>query len=287
MWFHKTTNTTFMRLKNAIYSQHSRPNADSLTDMKFFTNCLSAFVIVLCSSFGGQAQSRVEYLDPQFNLVSDSLSSKFVRTIKTVNDSVFEVQVIFRTGEFMMFGTYSDKNLTVENGEFKYFYANGTLESEGKFRNGLKVGTWKRWNYDGRPKPDRFYPDENFKRSNRTTAAAKFPGGTAALQQLVADSLNYPQEAKDRKIEGTVYITFVIDAQGDVRQAEVSEGVHYLLDEEALRFVSKLPTWTPATRNGMPVDSSFIMPISFDFKAFQNDIPVKSQGDTAPPSGKS
>ena len=80
---------------------------------------------------------------------------------------------------------------------------------------------------------------------------------------MVNDSLRYPEEARERLIEGTVYITFQIDQAGDVRQPEVTEGVHYLLDEEALRFVSTLPTWTPATRNGVAVESSFIMPITF------------------------
>lgn len=267
-----------MKGQKPLYSQRPRPNEDQLTDMKLFLKSLGLLAGMVCMNVASQAQTRVEYLDPQFNLVADSVGSKYVRTINILNDTLYEVQVVFRTGEFMMFGAYADKNLTIENGDFKYYYANGNLESEGKFKNGSKVGTWKRWNYDSRPKPDRFYPDENFKRSNRTTAAAKFPGGTPALQQLVADSLLYPQEAKDRKIEGTVYVTFLIDSEGDVRQPEISEGVHYLLDDEALRFVSKMPGWTPATRNGLPVDSSFIMPITFDLRAFQGDIPVKTQG---------
>ncbi|MEZ4801086.1 MAG: energy transducer TonB, partial [Flavobacteriales bacterium] len=85
-----------------------------------------------------------------------------------------------------------------------------------------------------------------------------------ALQQMVNDSLQYPAEAVERNIEGTVYVTFMIDAAGDVRNAEISEGVHYLLDEEALRFVSTMPSWAPATRSGIPVDSNFIMPITFN-----------------------
>jgi TonB family protein len=163
----------------------------------------------------------------------------------------------------MMTGAYKDKALSTEHGEFKYFYANGVVESQGRYANGNKVGVWNRWSYDGNPKPDRQYAEENFKKSTRTTASAKFPGGMTALQQMVNDSLVYPAEAIERKIEGTVYVTFVIDTSGDVRNAEVTGSVHYLLDEEALRFVSTMPTWTPATRNGLPVDSNFIMPITF------------------------
>ena len=145
-----------------------------------------------------------------------------------------------------------------------HFYANGYKESQGRFKTGYKVGTWKRWNFEGVAKPDRYYPDEDFKKTNRTSRPAKFPGGMAALQTLVNDSLQYPAEARERKLEGTVYITFTIDATGEVSHPQISDGVHYLLDEEALRFVSSLPTWTPASKNGMPVDSNYIMPIVFD-----------------------
>ncbi len=226
------------------------------------TSCLLTIAVSFLSvaAFG---QERVDYLDPQLNLVKDSLTSKFIRKVSSVNDSVHNVTINYRTGELMMTGSYKDKGLQLENGDFKYFYANGVVESEGKYRNGYKVGTWKRWSYDGSTKPDRLYADENFKKTNRTTGSAKFPGGMAALQKMVDDSLLYPVEARERGIEGTVYVTFLIDASGDVRQPEVTDGVHYLLDDEALRFVSTMPTWTPATRNGLPVESSFIMPVTF------------------------
>lgn len=209
------------------------------------------------------SQTRTDLLDAQLNVVNDSASSKYIRQIFPESDSVFKVEIKYKTGELMMTGVYKDEALRVENGDFKYYYANGTVESEGKYKNGNKVGVWKRWSYDGSPRPDRQYADENFKRTNRTTASAKFPGGISALQQMVNDSLQYPAEARERRIEGTVYVTFVIDASGDVRQPEISDGVHYLLDEEALRFVSTMPAWTPATRGGVPVDSNFIMPITF------------------------
>ncbi|MFN8700266.1 MAG: TonB family protein [Flavobacteriales bacterium] len=235
---------------------------------------LAPFCLV-CIVLSANAQKRSEYLDAQFNVVpvESSRLIKYVRDVTQLSDSTFEVKVNFKTGEAMMTGRYLDTDLLVEDGDFTYFYANGTAESMGRYRNGSKVGTWKRWNYDGREKPDRFYPDENFRRSSRTTASAKFPGGTDALRMLVRDSLNYPLEAKDRGIEGTVVVTFVIDAAGDVRQAEVTDGVHYLLDEEALRFVSNMPAWAPATRHGVPVDTSFIMPITFSLKNDQGSMP--------------
>lgn len=241
--------------------------------MKLTIQGISSLLVLVVLSVCAVSQSRIEYLDPQFNIVKDSATCKYVRTVAPVSDSLFNVEIKYRTGELMMVGAYKDSNLKIAHGDFKYYYANGIVESEGKCNNGNRVGNWKRWSYDGTQKPDRQYADENFKRTNRTTASAKFPGGMAALQQMVNDSLQYPVEARERRIEGTVYVTFTIDSSGEVKNPEVSEGVFYLLDEEALRFVSTMPVWTPATRNGIPVDSNFIMPITFSIMQ-QQPVPT-------------
>ena len=231
--------------------------------MNHYIRCVALSAIALTLSVFAVGQARIDYLDAQLNVTRDSLKSKFIREVLVSSDTTHNVKINYRTGELMMTGVFKDANLRIENGDFVYYYANGVVESQGRFKNGNKVGTWKRWSYDGSPKPDRQYLDENFKKSNRTTSSPKFPGGMDSLMVMVNDSLRYPEEARERLIEGTVYVTFLIDQAGDVRQPEVTEGVHYLLDEEALRFVSTLPTWTPATRNGVAVESSFIMPITF------------------------
>lgn len=237
-----------------------------------FSIMLSAFIA--CS---GLAQAQTQFLDIYFNTVSTVDKAKYIREVVVENDTTYKVSIKYVTGETMMTGTYMDPKLELQNGSFKYFYANGNPESAGVFKEGIKVGTWKRWSFDGSKKPDRYYPDENFKAKTRSTKPAKFPGGMAALQKLIADSLKYPAEAKERGLEGTVYVAFTIDAKGEVSHPEVSEGTHYLLNEEAIRFVSAMPAWTPASKNGMAIDSSFIMPITFNLgnRTTQNVIKDK------------
>lgn len=215
-------------------------------------------------SFSSLSQVQSQLLDAQHRVTTTVEKAKFTRDVSISGDSVYNVSLKFITGEAFMSGTYVDPKLEIANGDFVYYYANGYKESQGRFKNGYKVGIWKRWNFEGVAKPDRYYPDEDFKPNNRTSKPAKFPGGMGALQALVNDSLKFPDEAKERKLEGTVYVTFTIDATGEVSRPQISDGVHYLLDEEALRFVTSMPTWTPAAKNGMPVDSNYIMPITFD-----------------------
>jgi TonB family protein len=225
---------------------------------------LCGFAIYILLTNSSLAQSKIEYLDIQHHVIADSSKAKFVRETTMLQDSTYAVTIKYITGELFNTGHYKDVKLEIPDGDFVYYYANGYKESQGRFKDGYKVGTWKRWNFEGAQKPDRYYPDEDFKRTTRTSKPAKFPGGMQALQAFVNDSLQYPKEAIERKLQGTVYVNFTIDATGEVSHPQVSDGVHYLLDEEALRFVSTLPTWTPASKNGIPVESSYIMPIVFD-----------------------
>ena len=121
---------------------------------KLFT--LIALILLTTGAF---AQTKTQLLDAQLNVTKNKAAAKYTRTVTSVNESLFEVKINFQTGELMMTGTYLDEALTVADGEFVYFFANGTKESQGFYANGTRVGSWQRWNFDGAQKPDRFYQD--------------------------------------------------------------------------------------------------------------------------------
>jgi len=121
---------------------------------KLFT--LIALIVLTTSAF---AQTTTQLLDAQLNVTKNKATAKFTRTITKVNESLFEVKINFQTGELMMSGTYLDQALTIAQGEFVYFFANGTRESQGLYDAGQRVGAWQRWNFDGAQKPDRYYQE--------------------------------------------------------------------------------------------------------------------------------
>jgi len=207
--------------------------------------------------------AQVEYLDIQHKLLESSEKAIYMREVKPNSDGSFACKIKYITEETFMIGRYLDRELTLPDGDFQYFYANGVKESEGKFKNGFKVGTWKRWNFEGIAKPDRYYAEEDFVKTNRASSPAKFPGGNSAIQKFINENLRYPEEAKSKKLEGTVIVTFSVDISGKVKDSKVSSSIHYTLDEEAMRCIASLPEWEPATREGRPVESSYIMPVVF------------------------
>ncbi len=74
---------------------------------------------------------------------------------------------------------------------------------------------------------------------------------------------NYPQEAIENKINGTVILTFVVEKDGSVIEVTVLKGVHPVLDNEALKVISESPKWSPGKQRGQPVRIRYIIPINF------------------------
>lgn len=94
-----------------------------------------------------------------------------------------------------------------------------------------------------------------------------FKGGTPNdFAFWVARHLKYPKYAKEIGIEGTVKVHFVIDTNGKISEAHVHEGVHPLLEEEAVRVVMKSPKWKPGMKDGQPVRVSYTLPVIFNFR---------------------
>lgn len=90
-----------------------------------------------------------------------------------------------------------------------------------------------------------------------------FPGGDQALLQFLAKSIKYPEEAIKKKIEGRVIIAFIVDEKGNITNLTVEKSVDPLLDAEAKRVVSIMPTWEPGRHNGKVVPVRYLVPVTF------------------------
>jgi TonB family protein len=91
----------------------------------------------------------------------------------------------------------------------------------------------------------------------------EFPGGMEALIKYLSENIKYPEQAKKDKIQGKVFVAFVVEKDGSVTDAKVLRGISGGCDEEALRVVNAMPKWEPGKQKGTPVRVSFNLPISF------------------------
>ncbi len=91
----------------------------------------------------------------------------------------------------------------------------------------------------------------------------EFPGGEEARQRFLEQNLRYPQMAREAGIQGTVFVTFVVEIDGSVTDVRILRGIGGGCDEEALRVVRMMPRWEPGRQRGQPVRVQFNMPIRF------------------------
>lgn len=90
-----------------------------------------------------------------------------------------------------------------------------------------------------------------------------FPGGTKEMMKFISENTEYPEAALEAGDQGRVYIEFVVDKKGSIRNVTVLRGVSKELDEEAIRVVSSMPRWIPAEYEDEKVSSKARIPISF------------------------
>jgi len=80
------------------------------------------------------------------------------------------------------------------------------------------------------------------------------------MYAFLAKNIHYPTCVVDK---GTVYIAFVVDAEGAVTEAQVVKGANPPLDREALRVVSNMPMWSPGEQDGKAVRVRIMLPIKY------------------------
>jgi TonB family protein len=90
-----------------------------------------------------------------------------------------------------------------------------------------------------------------------------FPGGATALQRYVQ------QETRQvaTTASGTVFVQFVVNADGTIGDPVILKGLDVEADQEAIRVVVNMPAWIPGTANGGAARFTFVLPIDFAERA--------------------
>lgn len=110
-----------------------------------------------------------------------------------------------------------------------------------------------------------------------------FPGGDEARMKYLKENIAYPEEARKAGIEGVVYITFVVEADGSMSDIGILRGIGGGCDEEAMRVIEGMPTWQPGLQRGKPVRTQFNMPIRFTLGAGDKEEQGKDVKNPPPP----
>ena len=131
------------------------------------------------------------------------------------------------------------------------------------------------WNIQGKPAPKEDMAGAAVGRNGIPTPTGtekvflivekmpEFPGGETKLMEFIKNNIIYPKSAKDKGIAGTVYISFVVDKDGSIKDIKVIKGINKELDKEALRVIKLMPRWKPGEQRGKAVAVKYTLQVKF------------------------
>ncbi len=101
----------------------------------------------------------------------------------------------------------------------------------------------------------------------------EYPGGMGELMAFLGNNIEYPADAKEDGKEGTVFLQFVIDTDGSVKdivqkpdQKAYSNGPDQRLVEASIKVVSQMPQWIPGEYEGQKVKVQYVLPIKYQLE---------------------
>ncbi|HEX8039027.1 MAG TPA: TonB family protein, partial [Chryseosolibacter sp.] len=116
--------------------------------------------------------------------------------------------------------------------------------------------------------PDPTLPDSTT--FSKPDVPPEFPGGYEALYKFISSNMIYPRAAVEAKTQGSVYVQFVVAADGSITDVRTVKGLSRECDQEAERVVSLMPKWKPGKINGKAVFVRYILPVKFKGQAGWN-----------------
>lgn len=93
----------------------------------------------------------------------------------------------------------------------------------------------------------------------------EFVGGYDSLANFIKQNLKYPEWEKEQKIQGRLYVSFIVDRNGEIKEPNVVKTVVGAknFDKEVIRMIKLMPNWIPGKHEGKNVAVRFVLPIQF------------------------
>jgi TonB family protein len=187
------------------------------------------------------------------------------------------------------------KETTIDNAKYKQVLsdlADGSQKIEvieiksGKvfgvkyLRDGRPIGLWETRNKAGEIKSSRDfgklvysdakvkdglyfeYPQGSKNNQNLDFSPAHFGTQEDHIRYMM-ENIRYPHEALESGTQGKVMVHLKITSEGNIQVISISKSVDPFLDYEAWRVIESMPKWTPAMKDGVPVDSYTFIPVKY------------------------
>ena len=242
--------------------------------------CLAFFGILLYISGSSQVISNLVLVGDK-GVTEDIREAKYFIVVKDYPNSIFERLEYKFGGPLQKLKTYKDSLLQMPDGRYIEYAANGTMYLKGMYTSGLKDKDWSYYNDTGKvllvqkyqegkligaENPDTVPSKPRSDNVDGGEIDAAFGGGDRAWSQYIMKNLNADVTEKSHK-GGKVIVNFSIDTTGKMDNIFLGKSAEFVLDEEALRVVSRSPdAWKPAVQDGKHVRAYRRQPITFFYE---------------------
>jgi len=174
---------------------------------------------------------------------------------------------------------------TEGNGHFvSYNEATHAIIEEGDIKNGKRVGEWHGSYPTEKVTYTDTYTDGKFISGYCTTGTGvkytytaksqtpAFTGGNTAFINLIKKKLKLPAALKNKPV--SIFASFSVKNNGKVADATLLGSISPEVDKALITAINSSPAWTPRLQNGLPLDSSWGIPITFNTPAAKPATPA-------------
>lgn len=216
------------------------------------------------------------FLDKERKETLNSEDAKYYKLVSVdSNDLKTHVKVFYISGKISSEKIYSDYDAKIIDGISKEWNEDGILKKTIEYKLDKKDGEFTTFWENGTIKRIDVYKRDSLLNGKcfdekgieveyyEYQKMPSFIGGQEGLKKYLSDNIKYPINAQKNKIQGTVYVSFIINKIGEVSDIKISKGINIDLNNEALRVIRNMPNWNPGLSDGKPVKVSFILPIKF------------------------
>jgi TonB family protein len=237
---------------------------------------LHLFIIIFFPVFAKAQDTLVTFYDSDWHEIKSEKNAVYYRKLYQLSEDTWQAKDYFIGGNLQMTGQFKTQAAKEEKGVFIYYYKNGQIESTGLYVNGHKDGEWKAYYSDGKIKSEAIWDnqsciiekkwDEDGQMTvkenpyNFAEVNPEFPGGDAAMSKFIQENFKYPEKAREKGEEGTVYVEFVVKKDGSIAEVKTVLSASRLLDAEAERVIKAMPKWKPGEQNGEAVSVRYTVP---------------------------
>ncbi|MBK8500518.1 MAG: energy transducer TonB [Flavobacteriales bacterium] len=223
------------------------------------------FIVLLGSAFMpclAQAQTERQYLD-EVLASTTSKRAKYYRVNEGQEGDLWIGKTYTVDGKLKAEGRYRDASLTIPEGAFTFYHANGKVESHGLYKNGYKSGIWERYDVWGQALAEKVYDPEVLAGIVYTRAEAMpaYPGGDQrAFVRYIRERVS---PLSGDRLKADVTTSFVVEKNGELTDVKVVGGASDVFNGQLVDAVKSTSPWQPGADNGRPVRVQMRVPVQF------------------------